>query len=59
MKIISIQAEGWGVVVKFAGFKTVSCYKPNEITYENIARNKAHHYFLQVMALPEVKAFYA
>lgn len=61
MKILSIQAEQWGVVVRFAGYKTVSLYKGkeyNEVTYENISRNKAHQYFTQVMALPEVKKFY-
>lgn len=59
MKIQSIQAEKWGVVVKFAGSKTVSFYKQNEVTYENVARNKAHQYFTQAYALPEVKQFYS
>lgn len=59
MKIVSIQAEQWGVVIKFAGYKTVSFYKPNEVTYENIARNKAHAYFKQCWELPEVKEFYS
>lgn len=56
MKIISVKTGDFGAYITFAGSKHVGIYKKgNDVTFENIARNKAQTYLNQAYSLPEVK----